>query len=159
MVGPTLASVKYSRLGLPSGTLGGATRTQEFQHLLDANHVAVLGVHVVEVRLVGIGVAVPHGLAGHEGPEAVLEGVDGRGPHAARVEAPVMMSVSTPAAVRRLERPVPKKSEAKSLLRTGSVSRGARRGSISDQRVPASRVRSAGTLSMKAAAVSLSDSR
>ena len=70
-----------------------------------------------------------------------------------------MMRVSTPAAVRRLERPVPKKPEAKSLLRTGSVSPGAMRGSISAQRVPASRVRSAGTLSMKAAAVSLSVSR
>src|SRR5215203_333450 len=88
MVGPTLASVKYSRLALPSGTLGGATRTQELQHLLDANHVAVLGVHVVEVRLVGLWVAVAHGLAGHDRPEAVLEGVDGRGPHAARGRGP-----------------------------------------------------------------------
>src|SRR5215203_3790238 len=88
MVGPTLASVKYSRLALPSGTLGGATRTQELQHLLDANHVAVLGVHVVEVRLVGVGVAVPHGLPGYDGPEAVLEGVYDGGPNAARSGCP-----------------------------------------------------------------------
>ena len=32
----------------------------------------------------GVGVAVAHGLAGHDGAEAVLEGVDGRRPHAAR---------------------------------------------------------------------------
>ena len=64
-----------------------------------------------------------------------------------------------PAAVRRLERPVPKKPEAKSLFRTGSVAPGAMRGSTSAQRVPARRVRRAGTLSMKAAAVSLSLSR
>src|SRR5215208_6358699 len=54
------------------------------QHLLDADHVAVLGVYVVEVRLVGIGVAVAHRLAGHDGSEAVLEGVYGRGTDAAR---------------------------------------------------------------------------
>jgi hypothetical protein len=105
------------------------------QHLTDTDHVAVLGVYVVEVRLVGVRVAIPHGLAGYDGPKAVLEGVDGRSSYA-----------------------VPKKPEANNLLRTGSVSRGAMRGSICAQRVPACRVRSAGTFSIKAAAVSLSDS-
>jgi hypothetical protein len=56
-----------------------------------------------------------------------------------------MMRVSMPAAMRRLERPVPKKPDAKGLLRTGSVSLGAMRGSISAQRVPACSDRSAGT--------------
>jgi hypothetical protein len=69
------------------------------------------------------------------------------------------MRVSTPAAVSALERPVPKKPEAKSLFKTGSVSRGAILGSISAQRLPVSKVRRAGTLSMNAAAVSLSLSR
>ena len=69
-----------------------------------------------------------------------------------------MIRVSVPAAVRRLERPVPKKPEAKSFwYRLRLFGRDA--GSISAHRVPACSVRSASTLSMKAAAVSLSDSR
>src|SRR3954469_8654200 len=84
MVGPTSVSVKFSKLTLPSMASGSAARPQIIQHLLDADHVAVLGVYVVEVRLMGVRVAVPHSLTGHDGPEAVLEGVDGRGPYASR---------------------------------------------------------------------------
>ena len=53
---------------------------------------------------------------------------------------------------------MPKNAEANSLFSTGSPACGAIRGSISTQRLPASRVRSAGILSMKAAAATLSPS-
>jgi hypothetical protein len=69
------------------------------------------------------------------------------------VDAPVTIRLSQPSAARNEERAVPWNAEAKSLVSTGSSSRGATRGSISTQRLPASSVSRAGTLSMKAAAV------
>ncbi len=53
---------------------------------------------------------------------------------------------------------MPKNAEAKSLFSTGSLGRGAIRSSISTQREPAASVSSAGTLSMKARAATLSPS-
>ena len=53
---------------------------------------------------------------------------------------------------------MPKNAEANSLFSTGSLGSGAIRGSISTQRLPASSVSSAGTLSMNAAAAALSPS-
>jgi len=130
---------------------------QVIECLLNGDYVAVLGVYVVEVCVVGVGVAVAHGFAGTIGRKPYWRASTAVARTQPEVDAPVMR-VSMPAAVRRLERPVPKKLDAKSLLRTGSVSPGAMRGSISAQRVPACKDRSAGTSSMKAA-VSLSLSR
>src|SRR5215212_1630806 len=49
---------------------------QIIERLPNRDYVAVLGVYVVEVRLVSVRVAVAYGLAGDDGAEAVLEGVD-----------------------------------------------------------------------------------
>ena len=51
---------------------------QIVERLPNGDYVTVLGVYVVEVRRVGVVVAVAHGFAGNDGAEAVLEGVDGR---------------------------------------------------------------------------------
>lgn len=57
---------------------------QVLEHLLRRHHVAVLGVYVVEVGLVGVRIAVADGLARDYRPVAVLEGVDGGRADAAR---------------------------------------------------------------------------
>ena len=57
---------------------------QAIECLLNGDYVAVLGVYVVEVRVVGVGVAVAHGFAGDYRAEAVLESVDSRRADAAR---------------------------------------------------------------------------
>jgi hypothetical protein len=49
---------------------------QVIERLPNGDYIAVLSVYVVEVRLVGVGVAVAYGFAGDDGTEAVLEGVD-----------------------------------------------------------------------------------
>jgi hypothetical protein len=128
-------------------------------HFLNGDYVTVLGVYVVEVCLVGVGVAVAYGLARDDGAEAVLEGVDGSCADAARGGCAGDDKGVRAGGGEEAGEAVPKKPDAKSLLRTGSVSSGEMRGSISAHRVPACSVRSAGTLSMKAAAVNLSDSR
>ena len=74
------------------------------------------------------------------------------------VEAPVTTTLSQPAEASRLASGVPKNADANSLFRTGSAGSGAIRGSISTHRLPASSVRSAGILSMNAAAATLSPS-
>jgi hypothetical protein len=71
------------------------------------------------------------------------------------VDAPVTTRESQPFAVRKLPKGVPWNADAQSFVSTGSSSRGAMRGSISVQRLPASSVRSAGTLSMNTAAACL----
>src|SRR5215212_748599 len=61
-----------------------ANRLQVIKRVSNRGHVAVLGVYVVEVRFVGVGVAVAYRFAWDHGAEAVLEGVNGRRAHAAR---------------------------------------------------------------------------
>jgi hypothetical protein len=100
------------------------------------DHVTVFGVYVVEVCLVGLGLRSPTASRGITGRKPNCNASTAVARTQPEVDAPVMMRVSTPAAVRRLERPVPKKPEANSLFRTGSVPLGAMRGSISAQRVP-----------------------
>ncbi len=58
--------------------MGCANLLQVLQRLFDRDNITVLGVYVVEVRLVGLLVAVADGPARDYGAEAVLEGVDGR---------------------------------------------------------------------------------
>src|SRR5215213_11560788 len=60
-----------------------ANRLQVIKRVSNRGHIAVLGVYVVEVRFVGVGVAVAYGFAWDYGAEAVLEGVDGGRPDAA----------------------------------------------------------------------------
>ena len=69
------------------------------------------------------------------------------------VDAPVTIRLSQPSAARNDDSAVPWNADANSLVSTGSSGSGATRGSISTQRLPASSVSSAGTLSMNAAAV------
>src|SRR5215211_6175145 len=57
-----------------------ANRLQVIKRVSNRGHIAVLGVYVVEVRFVGVGVAVAYGFAWDYGAEAVLEGVDGGRP-------------------------------------------------------------------------------
>src|SRR5215212_9339651 len=151
MFGPTLTSVKFQKLALPSTTLGSADRPQVIQHLLAMNHVAVLRVYVVEVRLVGLGVAIAHGLAGYDGPEAVLEGVDGRGPHATRGRGSrdnerVHPGGGEEAGETGSEEAGGEEAGGEELVEDGLRLAGFIQGWISAQRVPASRVSSIGTL-------------
>src|SRR5918997_1512347 len=78
--------VQEQKVGRLTGSAAGRL-PQPFEvaeRLVHPDHVPVLRVNVVEVSLVGGGVAVADGLAGDDGPEAVLEGVDGGGADAAR---------------------------------------------------------------------------
>src|SRR5215210_7979794 len=67
-----------------SVSMGCADLLQVIERVSNGGHVTVLGIYVVEVRLVGLLVAVAYGFAGDDGAEAVLEGVDGRRADAAR---------------------------------------------------------------------------
>src|SRR3954447_20904252 len=68
------------------------------------------------------------------------------------VDAPVTTTVSAPWAASIAASGVPKNAEANSFASTGSSGRGATRASIAGQRVPGSRVRSAGTFARNARA-------
>src|SRR5215216_3559962 len=120
---------------------------QVSERLVNRNHVAVLGVYVVEVRVVGVGVAVAYCFGGDYGTKAVLEGVDGGRPDAARGRcAGDYEGVHTGGGEQGSERRA-EEARGEELVQDRFRLFGSIRGSISAQRVPACRVRSAGTLS------------
>ena len=70
-------------IGLGGQAAGRGFRLQMFQHIRGGNHVAILGVDIQQVGLVGALRAVAHAVAHHHRVIAVLERIDGRGPDAA----------------------------------------------------------------------------
>jgi hypothetical protein len=63
---------------------GGIFLIQILEYFLYGYYVAILGVYVVEICLVGVGVAVADSFARHDRSEAILQSVHHRCPDAAR---------------------------------------------------------------------------
>src|SRR3712207_5336379 len=66
-----------------SASVRGTDLLQVLEGLPHGDHVPVLGVHVIEVRLVGVGVTITHSLTRHDRAEAILQRVYDRRPYAA----------------------------------------------------------------------------